>query len=77
MAADQGTSISTPPSGRSWSGFGDRLRTYLIGVGIGLMLLGGFWMMKKRAQQAQQQGATQQAPMPGGPGGTTVVPGGN
>ena len=74
MAADQGTSTSMPASSGPRSGFGDRLRTYLIGVGIGAMLLGMLWMMKHRAQQAQQQGTTEQMPVQGGPG---VTPGGN
>lgn len=42
------------------SNLGERLRTYLIGVGVGAMLLGLFWMMKYQTalQQAQQQNTT-------------------
>jgi hypothetical protein len=44
-------------------GVGDRLRIYLIGVGIGVILLGAFWLLKNQAAQNQ--------PLPSNPGQVT------
>lgn len=51
---------SSPPT--RTSGLGDRLRTYLIGVGIGAVLLGMFWMMKRQAALQQSNTTPNGAP---------------
>ena len=58
--AERGGTPTHAERGGSRSGLGDRLRTYLIGVGIGVMLLGMFWMMKRRAVQNQATAPVQQ-----------------
>lgn len=68
-------STTPPPSGPRVAGFGERLRTYLIGVGIGLMLLGMFWMMKHRA--AQQQATAPNTTQNGGNPAPKSPPNGN
>jgi hypothetical protein len=58
-----------PAHGRS-SGTGQRLRTYLIGVGIGVILLGMFWMMRRQAAMSQHDMPDPQgrfAPAPNAP----------
>lgn len=68
-------STTPQPSGPRVAGLGERLRTYLIGVGIGLMLLGMFWMMKHRA--AQQQAPTSATTPNGVPSTPGAPPSGN
>ena len=65
--AERGGTQSHAERGGTRSGLGDRLRTYLIGVGIGVMLLGMFWMMKRRAVQNQATAPVQQGPSTGTP----------
>ena len=61
------TSQIRPPA--TGSGTWERLRIYLIGVGIGVMLLGTFWQRKRQAQQreAAETAASQTPGQPGQP----------
>jgi hypothetical protein len=58
--------------GNTPSTLGSRLRTYLIGVGIGVSLLGMLWMMKRQA--ALQQAARPAEAAPGGSGTAPPTP---
>ncbi len=61
MSAPSEPTRPTPTAwGNTRSGFGERLRTYLIGVGIGAILLGMFWMMKRQAAQNQAAAPVQE-----------------
>ena len=44
---------SGPMPRKNAPGLGDRLRIYLIGVGIGLILLGTFWLLKNQSARNQ------------------------
>lgn len=61
---------------RGSSTFGHRLRMYLIGVSIGVILLGFFWASRNQAaQRAAQQAASEQAAPANGTPAETGTPG--